>query len=472
MTTYALVNPVFGLAGTATYKVYTYDSGGLVAANTWSDNGSTLNANPVVLDSNGMKKIYVETGKNYRFIYKTAADVTIIDVDPVGVADPAAGSSGSSTVANLTVTNNLTVENDLTVEGDTILNGDVDISGDLTIIGDTISNGIKLTSLAPGFRNGTIDAAAAANAITFTYETMASATPTATDPVSVARRHQTITNGSQTVVNQTGALSLVLPSGATLGCASGEVVRIHVAAIRNAGSAMELVCWTAMVAASLDIRRFDPTELATTTAISAGSDSSQTLYSTTARTSQPMIYLGYIEATSGATAGQWASVDKIVNWEPGVPMPGDLIQALSTQTGVYATGTTLMIGDNTIPQNTEGDQYMTLSITPRSSRNLINVFFKGQFSNSVTSTGVTAALFKDSVANALSCGTLAFSAIDAHYTPVINHFLQAGTTSAIAFKIRAGGHAAGTTGFNGITSFGQQFGGVFNSFIEITEYHV
>ena len=71
-------------------------------------------------------------------------------------------------------------------------------TGDVTVTGYIIGNGVKVTSLAPGYRNGTIDASAASNAITVTYETMASATPSATDPVSVARRSETITDGSQT----------------------------------------------------------------------------------------------------------------------------------------------------------------------------------------------------------------------------------------------------------------------------------
>ncbi len=46
-----------------------------------------------------------------------------------------------------------------------------------------------------------------------------------------------------------------------------------------------------------------------------------------------------------------------------------LVQVVNTETGAVATGTTVMPADNTIPQNTEGDEYMTLAITPTNTNN-------------------------------------------------------------------------------------------------------
>lgn len=469
MATYSLVNPVFGLAGTATYLVYTYNSGGLVPTDTWSDDGTTLNANPVVLDANGMAKIYVETGKAYRFIYKTAADVTIIDVDPVLV--PFGTSGTGTTVTDLTVTNNLDVTNDLTVGGTTNLNGDVNIGGNVTATGDIIGNGIKLTSLAPGHRNGTIDAVIATNAITITYETMASATPSTTDPVSVARRHPTITNGNQTVVNLTAATTLTIPSGATLGCAASEAVRIHIALIRNAGSSLELACWTAAVGTSTGVKTFNPSELVTTVAIGTGSDSAQTVYSTTQRTSQPLVYIGYIEATSTGTAGVWSSVDKIVNWEPGVPLPGDVVQEAFTYTGAVATGTTVLPGDDSIPQITEGDQYMALSVTQKSNLNFIDICTQAYLFHEVVNSSAHCALFKNGAANAIRAGTSA-AGTDSHNPCILRDISQAGSTSPVAYTFRSGPASAGTITFNGAPAATRIFGGVDNSYMHAKEIHI
>ena len=46
-----------------------------------------------------------------------------------------------------------------------------------------------------------------------------------------------------------------------------------------------------------------------------------------------------------------------------------LVQVVNTETGAVATGTTNAVADNTIPQNTEGDEYMTLAITPTNTNN-------------------------------------------------------------------------------------------------------
>lgn len=474
MTTYALAPQIaFGLNGVTDYVVYTYESGGTTPANTWSDNGSTLNANPVVLDANGHKVIYIQTGTAYRFVYKTGVGgTTLADVDPVTVADPAAGSGGTSTVTNLTVTGDATIQGDITVQGDSAVTGNSTVGGTLTVTGAVIGDGIKLTALAPGSRNGTIDAAAAANAITFTYETQASATPSTTDPVSVTRRHQTISTGSTHTVNQTGAVSLVLPSGATLGCASSEVVRIHVGLIRNAGSALELACWTAAVAASTNVKTFRPDELVTTTAIGTGSDSAQTMYSTSARTSQPLVYLGFIEATSGATAGQWASVDKIVNWEPGVPLPGDIVQGpLRTDTGTVATGTTVTPGDDSAALITEGDQYMTLSITQKSPLNFIDTKIQAFLSTSLDNSSVHVSMHRNGATAVRMANTGARVNTPSTYPCAIHDFRQAGATSPCVTTVRAGPSAAATVTFNGVGG-AQSFGGTYNSYICKTEVHI
>ena len=76
-------------------------------------------------------------------------------------------------------------------------------------------------------------------------------------------------------------------------------------------------------------------------------------------------------------------------------------QIVATQTGAVATGTTTFPEDDTIPQNTEGDEYMTLAITPKSSTSRLMI--TAQVFGSVSSgTRWGIGLFKDSTADALS----------------------------------------------------------------------
>lgn len=146
---------------------------------------------------------------------------------------------------------------------------------------------------------------------------------------------------------------------------------------------------------------------------------------------------------------------------------GFVVQVANTQTGALSTGTTVMPWDDTIPQNTEGDQYMTLAITPKSTTNKlkIDVVWHG----SSTSGGqIQVALFQDTTANALA----AFSAYQATATGGLaisfTHYMTAGTTSSTTFKVRAGNSAAGTTSFNGQSGV-RRLGGVMASSITITE---
>lgn len=148
------------------------------------------------------------------------------------------------------------------------------------------------------------------------------------------------------------------------------------------------------------------------------------------------------------------------------PGTGQVVQVVNTSDGAVATGTTAIPYDNTIPQITEGDQYMTRSITPTSASNklLIQVVFYGTASSNDR---MIVALFQDSTANALAVGQSTFATAGYIFPVVINYYMTAGTTSSTTFKVRAGA-TSGTTTFNGSGGSGY-FGGVYASSITITE---
>lgn len=150
-----------------------------------------------------------------------------------------------------------------------------------------------------------------------------------------------------------------------------------------------------------------------------------------------------------------------------VKLSGDTVQVVHTQNGALATGTTILPGDNTIPQITEGDQYMTLAITPTNSSNTLDIDVRVILGNS-TAAFVTAALFQDATANALAAQMVYQSAANGVNLLTFRYRMAAGTTSATTFRVRGGLHVAGTTTFNG--SAGTQYmGGLMASSITITE---
>lgn len=148
---------------------------------------------------------------------------------------------------------------------------------------------------------------------------------------------------------------------------------------------------------------------------------------------------------------------------------GFAVQCVGTNYSAVATGTTRIPYDDTIPQNTEGDEYMSQAITPKRTSNILVIEVTALFSDTATNQ-IQMALFQDSTANALA----ATSAYQSQATGALNmkltYRMTAGTTSSTTFKVRAGGSAAGTTSFNG-QSGARKFGGITVSNITITEYN-
>jgi hypothetical protein len=139
----------------------------------------------------------------------------------------------------------------------------------------------------------------AANALTATLQ-----------PTPITFRSATASSG---VINNrmvATALSLTVPSGATLGTINAIQSRLVLLAIDNSGT-VEL----AIVNISGG-NQLDETNLISTTAISAGSTAANVIYSTTARTSVPYRVVGFIESTQ-ATAGTWATSPSTVQGAGG-----------------------------------------------------------------------------------------------------------------------------------------------------------
>ena len=143
-----------------------------------------------------------------------------------------------------------------------------------------------------------------------------------------------------------------------------------------------------------------------------------------------------------------------------------VIQVATSATGALATGTTTIPFDDTIPQITEGTEFMTLAITPSSATNtlIIQVTLQIAFSGS---DWTTVALFQDSTASALAATT---SNINSGFglPQTFNYKMTAGTTSSTTFRVRAGGGSAGTVTVNG-TASARRLGGVMASTITIYE---
>lgn len=160
----------------------------------------------------------------------------------------------------------------------------------------------------------------------------------------------------------------------------------------------------------------------------------------------------------------------LVTATPATALTGSQIQEVVTQTGAVATGTTLVPWDDTIPQITEGDEYMTRAITPNSATNKLEITVVWIGANSVGSR-IMVSLFQDATASALANATVTAVGGGEMVTITFKHVMDAGTTSSTTFRVRAGNDAAGTTTFNG-SAGGRKMGGISASSIVIREIKV
>ena len=147
---------------------------------------------------------------------------------------------------------------------------------------------------------------------------------------------------------------------------------------------------------------------------------------------------------------------------------GKIVQVVNTSVTAGSNGTTTMNYDDTIPQNTEGTEFLTRAITPTSATNklliLVNSFLQSAGGNQMI-----AAIFQDSTAGALAANS-AFWVANQDAIWVMSHYMTAGTTSSTTFKFRAGTGDAGTTYQNGNST--RRMGGVGSSSMTIWEIEV
>lgn len=189
-----------------------------------------------------------------------------------------------------------------------------DISGRVNLVYDAGNDWLELQRKASGNppQIRTVSASVASNALTVTL-----------DPCVIDFRSPSLGDGQVFTRVVTSAVSLIVPSGATLGTTSGVQSRIVVVAIDNAGT-VEL----AVVNAS-SLPLLDETTLLTTTAISAAASSASVFYSAAARAGVAYRVVGFVDSTQAA-AGTWAASPSKVQGQGGQNIVG-VNRVLKTQ---------------------------------------------------------------------------------------------------------------------------------------------
>lgn len=312
-----------------------------------------------------------------------------------------------------------------------------------------------------------------ANQLTVALKTRAGSDPSATDPVIAIFRDPTLTSGLYVIEKITSALSFTISAGSTFGFTNSLSSRLYWGLIRPSAGTVEMCAWHPLVKSSTEISLFsiDETRLISTTAEggAGAADSAGVIYSATARASVPIRVGGYFDIQTGATAGNWSNAATVlINMGIGVKRTGDTVQTKSAITGEVATGTTTIPNDNTIPQITEGDEYMSKAIVATAAANVLEVEAEGMFAHSVGAAQFGFALFQDATANALAAMGIRIDAGGDKYPLSLRHVFVSGVAGSTTLRIRAGSETAGTTTFNG-NGGARFYGGIYASCLHIKE---
>jgi hypothetical protein len=148
---------------------------------------------------------------------------------------------------------------------------------------------------------------------------------------------------------------------------------------------------------------------------------------------------------------------------------GVVAQIVTEAHTAYLSATTRVYDDDTIPQNTEGTEIITRTITPTSATNHLFFTFSGNLNNSSTQYGFFA-LFQDTTADALALGWSMIHMGNHSNHLSFTHDMVAGTTSSTTFKIRMGTSSASPTYRTNGSNTARRFGGISANRLTIIEY--
>jgi hypothetical protein len=157
--------------------------------------------------------------------------------------------------------------------------------------------------------------------------------------------------------------------------------------------------------------------------------------------------------------------EAVANMGPGGA--GGLAQQVTYASAAVWTTATSLPADDTIPQNTEGGEFGTVTITPTAADSILEIESLLCISPNATA-AVTAALFQDTTANAIAAIGQSVGA-DNNAIIALKHYVAATSIDARTYKLRAGQSASGTCTINGWGG-NRRLGGVMASYLTVREW--
>lgn len=323
------------------------------------------------------------------------------------------------------------------------------------------------------------------NSLTLTNKTISGSSNTLSDIANASLTNSSVTIGSTSVaLGATAAtvagLTLTTPTIASLtnaqhnhtnAAGGGQITDAALSAavgIAKGGTGQTTAAAGYAALSPLTTKGDVQTYSTTTARLAVGADGQVLSADSSTATGLKWIAAGGTGTVTSVATGQGLTGGTITTTGTLLVADGVAVNRAETETTAVATGTTVIPQDDTIPQNTEGDEYMTCAITPKATTNILQIMVTAHISNSAANP-LTAALFQDSTANALAAWSQ-FQGTATGINQVTGIYkMVAGTTSSTTFKVRCGSPGAGTTTFNGASGT-RRYGAISKSSIHIKEF--
>ena len=176
-------------------------------------------------------------------------------------------------------------------------------------------------------------------------------------------------------------------------------------------------------------------------------------------TENGLVYVYYVDANSQ----QWVAPDNSGGGN------GKIAQVVVASTNIAFTTTSTIPQDNTIPQSTEGAEFMTINITPTNAASTIEVSFVGT-GTADGGKNIVLSLFEGSASNAFAADFFYVAIANGMTSMPLLGRISAGSTTSRTYRLRIGMSAAtpGTARMISDTG-GSYFGGVRNCTLQATE---
>lgn len=280
-----------------------------------------------------------------------------------------------------------------------------------------------------------LNAAVASNQLTVAVKGVNSADPSAANPVLVGFRDASST-GTVVAGAVQSALSFTLASTSSMGCTTAVTCRLWVTLICqtiSSGTCTSTLVGLSVQSITTACFPLNEAALQSTGAGTGGGTTAGAIQTSVASlSSKPIRIIGYIEAIWTSGTG-WATPSNVQIMSPGLKKPCDVVQvAYATTATATSVGTT----------NTAGPPSVTL--TPTSVVNLVQVFSDGMASQSTGSSNFTVTQIFRALGSSAAC-TTAVGSISTESTGgvgaimvVFNHALDAPqATSQITYIVCA-----------------------------------